>query len=31
FQRMAALGVACTVQNTPDQTPINVIELAARA
>ncbi|MBI0248583.1 PTS N-acetylgalactosamine transporter subunit IIB, partial [Yersinia pestis subsp. pestis] len=23
--------VACTVQNTPDQTPINVIELAARA
>ncbi|AHK18253.1 PTS N-acetylgalactosamine transporter subunit IIB [Yersinia similis] len=31
FQRMAALGVTCTVQNTPDQTPINVIELAARA
>ncbi|MCD1125328.1 PTS system mannose/fructose/N-acetylgalactosamine-transporter subunit IIB [Jinshanibacter sp. LJY008] len=29
FERMEKLGVTCTVQNTPDQTPVNVLELAA--
>ncbi|AJR08438.1 PTS system mannose/fructose/N-acetylgalactosamine-transporter subunit IIB [Photobacterium gaetbulicola] len=28
FERMVAKGVTCTVQNTPDQTPVNVLELA---
>ncbi|MGF1715515.1 PTS N-acetylgalactosamine transporter subunit IIB [Photobacterium chitinilyticum] len=28
FERMVERGVTCTVQNTPDQTPVNVIELA---
>lgn len=28
FERMVAKGVSCTIQNTPDQTPINVLELA---
>ncbi|AJI96219.1 PTS N-acetylgalactosamine transporter subunit IIB [Yersinia ruckeri] len=31
FHRMVGRGVTCTVQNTPDQTPVNVIELAASA
>ncbi|EAM8936681.1 PTS system mannose/fructose/N-acetylgalactosamine-transporter subunit IIB [Salmonella enterica] len=31
FRRILACGVTCTVQNTPDQTPVNVIELAASA
>ncbi len=30
FERMLAKGVTCTVQNTPDQKPIDVIELAKR-
>ncbi|HIF9066997.1 TPA: PTS N-acetylgalactosamine transporter subunit IIB [Photobacterium damselae] len=28
FERMVARGVTCTVQNTPDQTPVPVLELA---
>ncbi|VFS45997.1 Fructose-specific phosphotransferase enzyme IIB component [Budvicia aquatica] len=28
FERMVKLGVSCTVQNTPEQTPVNVLELA---
>ncbi|EGQ9818357.1 PTS system mannose/fructose/N-acetylgalactosamine-transporter subunit IIB [Vibrio parahaemolyticus] len=28
FERMVARGVTCTVQNTPDQSPVNVLELA---
>ncbi|ROV58488.1 PTS system mannose/fructose/N-acetylgalactosamine-transporter subunit IIB [Vibrio ponticus] len=28
FERMVARGVVCTVQNTPDQNPVNVLELA---
>ncbi|OLQ93959.1 PTS N-acetylgalactosamine transporter subunit IIB [Vibrio ponticus] len=28
FERMVACGVVCTVQNTPDQNPVNVLELA---
>ncbi|WP_318444991.1 PTS N-acetylgalactosamine transporter subunit IIB [Photobacterium leiognathi] len=31
FERMVAKGVTCTIQNTPDQTPINVLELAMSA
>lgn len=27
FERMVARGVTCTVQNTPDQTPVPVLEL----
>lgn len=29
FERMVQRGVVCTVQNTPDQTPVNVLELSA--
>ncbi|MDX1301327.1 PTS system mannose/fructose/N-acetylgalactosamine-transporter subunit IIB [Photobacterium sp.] len=29
FERMVERGVICTVQNTPDQNPVNVLELAA--
>ncbi|HIF9338645.1 TPA: PTS N-acetylgalactosamine transporter subunit IIB [Photobacterium damselae] len=28
FERMVARGVTCTVQNTPDQNPVPVLELA---
>ncbi|MDO6498790.1 PTS N-acetylgalactosamine transporter subunit IIB [Photobacterium sanguinicancri] len=28
FERMVERGVTCTVQNTPDQKPVNVLELA---
>ncbi|GHA53032.1 PTS N-acetylgalactosamine transporter subunit IIB [Photobacterium aphoticum] len=28
FERMVARGVTCTIQNTPDQSPVNVLELA---
>ncbi|MGF1692592.1 PTS N-acetylgalactosamine transporter subunit IIB [Photobacterium kagoshimensis] len=28
FERMVERGVVCTVQNTPDQNPVNVLELA---
>lgn len=28
FERMVKLGVSCSVQNTPEQTPVNVLELA---
>ncbi|HIF9448805.1 TPA: PTS N-acetylgalactosamine transporter subunit IIB [Photobacterium damselae] len=28
FERMVARGVICTVQNTPDQNPVPVLELA---
>ncbi|OBU22106.1 MULTISPECIES: PTS N-acetylgalactosamine transporter subunit IIB [Photobacterium] len=31
FERMVAKGVTCTIQNTPDQKPINVLELATSA
>ncbi|MGD6736380.1 PTS N-acetylgalactosamine transporter subunit IIB [Photobacterium leiognathi subsp. mandapamensis] len=31
FERMVAKGVTCTIQNTPDQNPINVLELAMSA
>lgn len=31
FEKMVEKGVTCTVQNTPDQTPINVLELAKTA
>ena len=31
FERMVATGVTCTIQNTPDQKPINVLELATSA
>ncbi|WP_044362790.1 PTS N-acetylgalactosamine transporter subunit IIB [Vibrio fluvialis] len=31
FKRMVASGVTCTVQNTPDQTPVPVLELAKTA
>lgn len=31
FRRMVELGVVCTIQNTPDQTPVNVLEQAAKA
>ncbi|WP_061014455.1 PTS N-acetylgalactosamine transporter subunit IIB [Photobacterium leiognathi] len=31
FERMVAKGVMCTIQNTPDQNPINVLELAMSA
>ncbi|SEG57015.1 PTS N-acetylgalactosamine transporter subunit IIB [Vibrio hangzhouensis] len=28
FERLTAKGVACTIQNTPDQSPIDVLEQA---
>ena len=28
FRRLVDKGVACTIQNTPDQTPVNVLTLA---
>ncbi len=28
FERLVERGVTCTVQNTPDQAPVNVLELA---
>ncbi|SMY36498.1 Fructose-specific phosphotransferase enzyme IIB component [Photobacterium malacitanum] len=31
FERMVAKGVTCTIQNTPDQKPIDVLELATSA
>ncbi|MCP4955894.1 MAG: PTS system mannose/fructose/N-acetylgalactosamine-transporter subunit IIB [Photobacterium aquimaris] len=31
FERIVAKGVTCTIQNTPDQKPINVLELATSA
>ena len=31
FERIVAKGVTCTIQNTPDQKPINVLELAKSA
>ncbi|MHC0041766.1 PTS N-acetylgalactosamine transporter subunit IIB [Vibrio campbellii] len=31
FEKMVERGVTCTVQNTPDQTPVNVLELAKTA
>ncbi|EPT9249394.1 PTS N-acetylgalactosamine transporter subunit IIB [Photobacterium damselae] len=31
FERMVARGVTCTVQNTPDQNPVPVLELATTA
>ncbi|KPA54411.1 PTS system N-acetylgalactosamine-specific transporter subunit IIB [Photobacterium leiognathi subsp. mandapamensis] len=31
FERMVEKGVTCTIQNTPDQNPINVLELAMSA
>jgi PTS system N-acetylgalactosamine-specific IIB component len=31
FERIVAKGVTCTIQNTPDQKPIDVLELAKSA
>ena len=31
FERIVAKGVTCTIQNTPDQKPIGVLELAKSA
>ena len=28
FERLVERGVTCTIQNTPDQAPVNVLELA---
>ncbi|EEG85503.1 PTS system sorbose subfamily IIB component [Proteus penneri ATCC 35198] len=29
FKRLVANGVTCTIQNTPDQTPVDVLALAS--
>ena len=29
FKRLVANGVTCTIQNTPDQTPVDVLTLAS--
>ncbi len=29
FKRLIEKGVTCTVQNTPDQTPVDVLTLAS--